>query len=737
MTDNRILTRSDLLVTEPTALEDFARATAFSALQQPLSGVAQLVDKTTGKTEHLKNAQFIEPASEAKFGTARWHAQTAGGAIGTLLPFAASLYMSKRVLGRTAAQSTLAAETGLGITLTEAACAGFINDSLFRPVDPNKNFVKERLLNGGIGAVNFTMLTATGLGLGKLGEHRTLSFLRNPISTGVISGIPAGALGANLESIREHGKLASGADTLKSIYQMSFAGGALGAKQKLFGTSDLPARTDSQGQAETSTLRVVLRTPDPATIPAETVSPVRVKGVSAERADTPPPPQAKPEPDLLPRRGDTAIIPLEATQRPAGSVSSENTGPSAPRTNPDSATGRLTADGTGSVVLRPAETRPVDSVSAEKALQNRPPETVAVPPQRKGPPPIPKETDLPLAEPQVEARPVREPRPKRDAPPEKRPAKVEKTEPPAEGFYTKETNYQGIPIRAAECVSDQALLEAHRRIEMMLENAPEVVEKLYENGAEFYVIGKNQEVSDLPALRHWKGKPYDGELTIDKRTRGVGGYKFSCAGEENLLKLPGDRYVGRDITVHEFTHTVHKYGLTAEVMERIKTRFEEAKAEGKWPGAYAIKNDMEYFAELSMWYFGSRGDYGTISPSPLPGREWLRTYDPKGYELVESIYRKPGNGPTEISPILAPVPAEITGLKSLTGGAPIRLVIQNEGSKPASVYWVTGEGKLQAYTTIQPNGTLSQATYTGHYWKIGDHYYAAHTKAVTARVFIK
>lgn len=663
MTDNQILTRSDLLVTEPTALEDFARATAFSALQQPVSGVAQLIDKTTGKTEHLKNVQFTEPCKEAKFGTTRWHAQAAGGAVGTLLPFAASLGMSRGLLGRTAAQSTLAAETGLGITLTEAACAGFINDSLFRPVDPSKSFVKERLLNGGIGAVNFTMLTATGLGLNKLGDYRALGLLKNPISIGLISGIPAGTLGANLESFKEHGKFASGEETLKSIYQMSFAGGALGVKQKLLGPTDSPATTVQPPQAKPEVLSIVLRTPE------------------------------------------------------------------------DAAAATVTGGATGSVVVRPTDLRPVEPVSAEQALKSRPPEEVT--PQRKGPPPIPKETELPIADDVVELTLARASRPKRSAAPEKTPPKVEKTEPPLKDFYTKETNYKGIPIRAAECVSDQALIEAHRRIEMMLENAPEVVERLYEQGAEFYVIGKNQEVSDLPELRHWKGRPYDGDLTIDQRTRGVGGDRFSCSGEENLLKLPGDRYVGRDITVHEFAHTIHKSGLPPETMGRITARFEEAKTEGKWTGAYAIKNDLEYFAELTMWYFGGRGDYGKVSPEPVPGREWLRTYDPKGFELLDSIYRGKQNQPIEVSTVLKPLSSDVTGLKSSTGGSPIRLEVKNEGSKPAYVYWVSPEGKLLPYAAVQPNTTHNQPTFIGHYWKIGDKYYAANTEGAAAQVFIK
>ena len=741
MTDNRILTRSDLLVKEPTPLEDFARATAYSALQQPVSGVAQLIDKTTNKTEHLKNVQFLEQCQEVKFGTARWHAQTAGSAAGTLLPFLVSLRMSKGILGRTAAQSHLAAETGLGITLTEAACAGFINDSLFRPVDPNKNFVQERLLNGSIGALNFTVLTATGLGLNKLGDYRTLGLLKNPIAIGVLSGVPAGALGANLESIKEHGRIASGEETSKSIYQMSFAGGALGIKQKLLGLHDGTAKTDTQppqAKPDEQSIQIVLRTPADA-VPPEPIVPGRLRVATSGRGDTTPPAQTGSDAtnsSVLPRTGDTAIIPLDAIQAQVRVASPEKAGTAPSLSEPDIPRVPPAALGKGSVVVRPTDLRPPDSVATEQASQAKPRDTTEVPPERREPPPITKETELPIAEDIVELKVARGSRPKRTVPPERTDPIVEKTE-PVQDFYTKQTNYKGIPIRAAECVPDQALLEAHRRIEMMLENAPEVVERLYEKGSEFYVIGKDQAVSDLPDLRHYKGVPFDGDQTIDQRTRGVGGPQFACAGEENLLKLPGDRYAGRDITVHEFAHTIHMAGLPRETVARIRARYEEAKAEGRWTGAYAIKNDLEYFAELTMWYFGGRGDHGKISPAPLPGREWLRSYDPKGFELLESIYRSTRTQPVETSIVLKPLSIQITGLKSVGGLAPIKLEIKNDGNKPASVHWVTPEGTLRPYATVQPKGTFTQPTFAGHYWKIGDHYYyTPPTTAPTAQVFV-
>jgi hypothetical protein len=59
---------------------------------------------------------------------------------------------------------------------------------------------------------------------------------------------------------------------------------------------------------------------------------------------------------------------------------------------------------------------------------------------------------------------------------------------------------------------------------------------------------------------------------------------------------------------------------------------------GKWKTAYAATNDDEFFAELSMWYFGTHGDVGRMSPAPEPGRDGLRRYDREAFELLDGIY---------------------------------------------------------------------------------------------------
>lgn len=96
-------------------------------------------------------------------------------------------------------------------------------------------------------------------------------------------------------------------------------------------------------------------------------------------------------------------------------------------------------------------------------------------------------------------------------------------------------------------------------------------------GARLSIIGKNEKQTDLTECKDWK-KPTleDSRLTAlerdnyfksggiasmtdrgywNQRARGMGGIQTSYA-EENLLGIPGTRYFGENIMVHEFSHNV-------------------------------------------------------------------------------------------------------------------------------------------------------------------------------------
>jgi hypothetical protein len=225
--------------------------------------------------------------------------------------------------------------------------------------------------------------------------------------------------------------------------------------------------------------------------------------------------------------------------------------------------------------------------------------------------------------------------------------KIVLIDPPEKDFFSKKLDYEGIPIKAHKDVSDEALFAAKSRISMMLKNLPAVREKLRKAKAELHIIGRDQVTSDLPEFRRMKGKPFDGDQTVDQRTRGLGGLLTSC-GEENLLKLENDRYKGRDICVHEFAHNIFDHGITAETRNKFIEQRKRSLANGLWKNSYAGSNEDEFFAELTMWYFGTHGDLHMTGPKPENGPEGLKKYDPEAFKLMDDFYtgrqRRPANG---------------------------------------------------------------------------------------------
>ena len=212
--------------------------------------------------------------------------------------------------------------------------------------------------------------------------------------------------------------------------------------------------------------------------------------------------------------------------------------------------------------------------------------------------------------------------------------------PPEKDFFTKELFFEGIPIKSSEVVSDKALFAAYDRLAMMLDHLPTVVSNLVAAKIELHIIGKDQVTTDLPEWRQDKGKPlpeYNG-LTRDQRTRGMGGQLVSC-GEENLLKLKKDKYFGRDICVHEFAHAIRNYGMDKRIRDRFNQQYHRSLEKGLWVGSYAASNPDEFFAELSMWYFGTHGDMNMSEPKPKNGPEGLKAYDPEAYALFNDFYQ--------------------------------------------------------------------------------------------------
>jgi hypothetical protein len=221
---------------------------------------------------------------------------------------------------------------------------------------------------------------------------------------------------------------------------------------------------------------------------------------------------------------------------------------------------------------------------------------------------------------------------------ERKPAIVQ-LNPPEKDFFSKVLDFHGIPIKAHKVVVDEALYAAHDRLWMALSNQPNVISNLAAAGAELHIIGRDQVTTDLPEWRRDKGKKlaeYNG-LTRDERTRGMGGLKTSC-GEENLLRLEKDRYHGRDICLHEFAHNILQHGAYRELYKKVEEQRNRSLEKGLWKESYAGSNPHEFFAELTMWYFGTHGDLRMTGTKPENGREGLKKYDPEAFKLLDDFY---------------------------------------------------------------------------------------------------
>ncbi|HEY9755825.1 MAG TPA: hypothetical protein V6C97_11730 [Oculatellaceae cyanobacterium] len=214
---------------------------AYDGLQQPVTAVAQLVDQVVPQAKLESKVQFVSAQEPAAFGTADWHAQQLGGAAGQILPFLLARAGAKPIVGKLFGESEEAVlalkRAPIGMSMTEAGVAGFINGALLTPTNDSdrQNFVASRLVSGANGVATMTTLTASSVGLAKVAETAPLQklgvskFLLHPVVSGLISGVPAGLVGAELSSGESQHRFATSEEIGHSIYGMSMVGGAFGA----------------------------------------------------------------------------------------------------------------------------------------------------------------------------------------------------------------------------------------------------------------------------------------------------------------------------------------------------------------------------------------------------------------------------------------------------------------------------------------------------------------------------
>ena len=213
-------------------------------------------------------------------------------------------------------------------------------------------------------------------------------------------------------------------------------------------------------------------------------------------------------------------------------------------------------------------------------------------------------------------------------------------------FYQKYIETEGLYVTSSGKVSDEALLKACDIISLMLAKRPDVKAHMVKKGCHVMVIGKDEETCDLLEFAHICNCE-DSIKYWNWRARGFGGapedeFSSSC-GEENLLALPQDKYVGENILIHEFAHLIHTVGIVGvepDFNERLEALRQNAIRKGLWEKTYAVSNKEEYFAECVQSFFNcnryaepANGVHNWVNR-----RTKLKTYDPDMYRLLQEYF---------------------------------------------------------------------------------------------------
>ena len=187
-------------------------------------------------------------------------------------------------------------------------------------------------------------------------------------------------------------------------------------------------------------------------------------------------------------------------------------------------------------------------------------------------------------------------------------------------FYRKYLSVSGIPVVTPARVSNRALLKTGHIIQRML--APNDLG----NTLAGHIVKYRGRVGIVPIGEHFSVMPelsgkkrHDGSAGVAlakwrwRRARGVTSYEYiynmAITREQNALELgwPTDRAWGTSTVIHEFAHLLDQSAFKHElphIRRAIEKAYTKAMRAGKYRGAYAATNYLEYWAERGR-YVGS------------------------------------------------------------------------------------------------------------------------------------
>jgi hypothetical protein len=225
-------------------------------------------------------------------------------------------------------------------------------------------------------------------------------------------------------------------------------------------------------------------------------------------------------------------------------------------------------------------------------------------------------------------------------------------------FYRKYADADGIPVTGSARVPDAAILIARDIVRSMLSKRADIRTQLIREGTRVGVMAIDETTTDLPEQSDWK-KPAIDDPRLSKcdvrdyaktiglqsdrdywagRARGMGG-TYTTGAAENIMGVPGTRYYGENILVHEFSHGIFGAVQTVDpaLYKRVEAAYANARARRLWQGSYMILTLDEYWAEGTQFWFNSNKAYITDAITVV-NADQFKAHDPQFYAALSEVY---------------------------------------------------------------------------------------------------
>ena len=203
---------------------------------------------------------------------------------------------------------------------------------------------------------------------------------------------------------------------------------------------------------------------------------------------------------------------------------------------------------------------------------------------------------------------------------------------------------EGATVKASAEAAPSALSAAADTVSRMMANLRDDMRAcLVRRGAAVAIYPEGEYVVALPEFAHLKGETSPLGAPYDLFDSGLadGSRAIAAIGELHALRL-GEPGLSPTVA-HEFAHLIQDTCFTPQDDDEWDALWSDAVRADALPGAYARTNKEEFFAELSMSYFGFAIDAGprapaSAAPKLYETRDALEPALPGVFDFMERVY---------------------------------------------------------------------------------------------------